>query len=77
MDYLNKLATFLEEQGEVDFGFSDKYVQVFKRSTDGDFEGNIFDNKTDFINEVECEDGGIFTGESALEAIQFFTEDLL
>lgn len=77
MDYFNKIAAFLEEQGEAAFGYSDKYVEIHKRA-DGDWDGNIYDSKNDYINNPEeVLDGGIFTGESALEAIQFFTEDLL
>ncbi|MCT7632152.1 hypothetical protein [Aliarcobacter butzleri] len=76
MNYLEVIAEMLENGEEVSFGFSDKYLTVDLRS-EGGFEANIFECKSDFINECEPVDGGIYEGESALEALEFFTMDLI
>ncbi len=76
MDYLKRIAEILESGELVSFGFSDKYITVDKRANGG-YEANIYDCKTDFINEEEPLDGGIYEGENALEALNFFLEDLI
>lgn len=76
MNYFEKIAAFLKEQGEAAFGYSDKYIFIQER-VDGGYEADIYDSKTDFINEVEPMDGGIFESENTMEALEFFTEDLL
>jgi hypothetical protein len=76
MDYLKRIAEMLEAGDLVSFGFSDKYITVDTRA-DGGFEANIYECKTDFINEEEPIDGGIYEGDNALDALNFFLEDLL
>lgn len=76
MDYLKRIAEILEQGDLVSFGFSDKYITVDIR-VDGGYEANIYDSKVAFMNEEEPLDGGIFEGESAIEALNFFCEDLL
>ncbi|MEV9527054.1 hypothetical protein AB0W38_00485 [Aliarcobacter butzleri] len=76
MDYLQRIADILQEGDLVSFGFSDKYITVDIRA-EGGYEANIYDSKVAFMNEEEPLDGGIFEGESALEALNFFCEDLL
>ncbi|MCT7596123.1 hypothetical protein [Aliarcobacter butzleri] len=76
MNYLEVIAEKLESGEEVSFGFSDKYLTVDIRA-EGGFEVNIYDCKTDFINEKEPIDGGIYEGDNALDALNFFLEDLL
>lgn len=76
MDYLKKIAEVLEAGDLVSFGFADKYITIDFRA-EGGFEANIYECKTDFINEEEPIDGGIYEGDNALDALNFFLEDLL
>lgn len=74
MEYFEKILKNLEEKGETSFGFGDKYIYVQER-VDGDYEYDIYNSRADYSLEVDCEDGGIFTGKKE-DLLEFITEGL-
>ncbi len=75
MDYFEKIAALLNGKGEAAFGYGDRYIYIQER-VEGGYEADIYNSRADYQFELEPLDGGIFKGEIAIEALDFFTEGL-
>jgi len=68
-----RLTNILLEKEEVTFVYDDYFVEIFEHS-EGGYEGNIFNSKEDYENELDPIDGGVIDTVVAIVSLEFFMD---
>ena len=70
---IGKIVNELLETEEVTFTYNNHFIHI-QESTEGGYDGSVFNNEMEYDNAEDPIDGGVCDSDVLIDVIEFFTD---